>query len=564
MHSRAGSQLPALSRGALCLAGALLAAAPALIQAQVLPRAADPGAAQQRQIEEERRLREQERESRTPAKDPLRLDVPEAPAAAPGAEAVRFVLQEIRFTPSEILSADDLEALAREYRGREISLADLQQLASRINELYRSRGVVTAQAVIPPQDISKGIVIIRLVEGRLGQTRIEGNTTTNESYVTARLPLKTGDLIDLVRLEQALIRFNRTNDVQVTAQLKPGEQFATTDLLVVMTEPPRQELRLFSDNFGVESTGDLRVGAWYLNRSVLGFRDDLSVFVTHAEGQDSYSGTYGFPFNPWGGRISLGYFVDKTEIKNGVLASLNITGKSEARVLSVRQPTFVGPSAQLDVVLGARDSDISNKIDGVPLTQLDTKDGSIGLEGQIFESRANWFASYVYTSGHAETPERDDFQINRGALRHNRDFGGGLSFRGNLAWQQSNDLLPANQQFFIGGEGSVRGYPTGLLSGDTGYVLNLELHHPLVAAAVGSAPLAVTGFLFVDHGEVKPFRAAGSLLPEKEHLTGGGGGVHISVGKHVYGRLTYGYGFTEVPTLARQYEVTFQLVASLF
>src|SRR5690606_16733249 len=120
-----------------------------------------------------------------------------------------------------------------------------------------------------------------------------------------RIGLKPGELVDLPTLEQDLIRFNRTNDVQLRAELKPGTVFATSDLEIKVEEPPRHDLRFTLDNAGSSSTGKWRTGLAYLNRSLLGFRDDLSVSTTHAHGQESYSVAYGIPINRSGGRLAL-------------------------------------------------------------------------------------------------------------------------------------------------------------------------------------------------------------------------------------------------------------------
>jgi hemolysin activation/secretion protein len=549
-----------MRQAALAL-GVLLCAAQAGAQ---VPPAADPGAIQQRMMDDLMRRQELEREQRKPVTEPLRREAP-SPAVLPGAEAVRFMVREIRFTKSEILGADELEAVAQEFRGRELSLADLQKLAARINELYKRKGVVTAQAIVPPQDVTTGVVTIRLVEGRLGAVRIKGNDSTEESYVAARLGLKPAELMDLVLLEAALVRFNRTNDAQLRVELAPGERFATTDLSVLMSEPPRHDLRLSFDNMGSAATGHERTGLSYLNRSLLGYRDDLSLSMTQATGQFSHSVSYGFPFNTWGGRLSLGYYKDKTAIRNGLLATLKITGESVARVVSVRQPTIVDNRMQIDIVGGGKTRRSYNWIDNVLLQRTDTEDRNLGVEAHLFGAQSNWFASYIRYDGNALVTQREGFRIERGALRHNRNLVDGLSFRGNLAWQATQQvLLPSSEQFFIGGEGSVRGYPVGVYAGDTGHTLNLELHHPLLAANAATGGLGATGFLFADHGRVKPYRAPGSTLKAYESLTGVGWGMNVAMGKAAYARLTFGYGVTEVPNQPRNYEITLQFVASAF
>jgi hemolysin activation/secretion protein len=551
-----------MTHAGLLFGAAILCSAQAFAQ---VPPAADPGAIQQRMMDDLMRRQELERERRKPVAEPLRRDVPEPAAAQPGPEAVRFMVREIRFSKSEILSADELDAVARDFRGRELSLADLQQLAARINELYKSKGVVTAQAIVPPQDVSSGVVTIRLVEGRLGKLHIKGNESTNESYVADRVGLKPHDLMDLAALEAALVRFNRTNDAQLRVELAPGERFATTDLSVLMTEPPRHDMRLTFDNLGSAPTGKERTGLSYLNRSLLGFRDDLSLSATQATGQFSQSVSYGFPFNPWGGRVNLGYYKDKTAIRNGLLATLKITGESAARVVSLRQPTIVSNAMQIDVVAGGKTRRSYNWIDNVLLQRTDTEDRNLGVEAQLFDEQSNWFAGYIHYKGDAQITQRENFGIDRGSVRHNRNLSEGLAFRGNLAWQSTKQvLLPSSEQFFIGGEGSVRGYPVGVYSGDTGHTLNLELHHPLVAASADTGGLGATGFFFADRGRVKPYRAPNSTLKAYESLTGLGWGANITMGKAAYARVTFGYGVTEVPNQPRNYEITLQFVASVF
>ncbi len=546
------------------LVAAMLASAQALAQQPVIPPGADPGAIQQRQIEEERRRREAERERFRPS-EPVKRDALERPAAPPPADAVRFLVRDIEFTPSAILSAVELEAIAAEFRGRQLTLADLQQLAERVNALYRAKGVVTALALIPPQDVSSGVVRVRLVEGRVGRISIEGNASTRADYIADRLRLEPADLVDLDRLEQALVRFNRSNDVQLRAELRPGREPGTTDLQIGVSEPPRHDLRLTLDNSGSSSTGVWRGGISYLNRSLLGYRDDLSLSLTKTGGQDSRAYGYGFPFNTWGGRLNLARYEDKTAIRHGLLESLRITGESNASVLSLRQPAYVGEHAQVDVLAGAKKRSSSNWIDGVFLQRTRTSDRNLGAEVQSFGEKARWLASYARYWGQATVIERTKFAIDRGALRHSRELGSGWSFRGNLSWQATRDRnLPSSEQFFLGGEGSVRGYPVGTRAGDRGYALNLELHHPLYRVSEEGRQLNATGFFFADHGSVKPFLPPNSSLPADERLRSIGWGLQATLDTRVHARITFGYGLRDIPLSPRHYQVHFQLVASVF
>jgi hemolysin activation/secretion protein len=552
-------------------AAAMLAAAQAAAQAPIVPPSADPGALQQRQIDEERRRQDAERERRRPSTEPvIRQDAPAPRAPGSGADTLRFLVREIRFTPSELLKAEELEAIAREFRGRELTLSELQGITGRVNDLYKSKGIVTAQAAIPPQDVSEGIVQVRLIEGRVGKLNVDGNATTREGYVTSRLSLKPTELIDLQRLEQAIVRYNRTNDTQMRAELKPGAEFGTTDVYVTLAEPARHDLRLSLDNSGSPTTGRWRESLNYANRSLLGYRDELTVSTSVSDGHHGASLGYSVPFNTWGGRISYAFYDDATRIKNGPLQTLNITGESTANIFTVRQPVVVEEKVQFDLLGGAKKRVSSNYVDTTFLQRTETVDRNLGGELQLTDGPSYWLANFTRAWGYADVlnVSRTEYRIDRANLRHTRELPGGLSLHANLSLQSSpQQSLPSSEQLFIGGEGSVRGYDVGAFSGNHGYTLNLELHHPLMAAKAGedvSQGVQATGFFFVDYGVTFPFRPPNTGLRPYERLSSVGWGVNASLGRHWYGRATFAYGLVDLPLMARNYTLLFQAVASAF
>lgn len=543
------------------LVAGILVACPAW--AQVI----SPGALQQLRIDEEERRRQIERIEQRQAADPVIEKPAETAVPKEDPAAVRFFVREIRFSPSKIFSAGELAELARAYEGREHTLASLQQLVQEVNDAYRQRGVVTAQALIPPQNVSAGIVEIRLVEGHLGSLLFDGNASTADGYIANRIGLKPGDLVDLPSLEADLLRFNRTNDVQLQAQLAPGKAFATTDLRLKVIEPSRHLLRVQVDNGGSRSTGEWRGGLTYINRSVLGHRDEFSLATTQSGGQESYSIGYTIPASRSGGRLGLAYYQDHTEIRHGPFKSLDITGKSESTVLTFRQPVHLGKASQVDLVAGARSRRTDNWISGIFLTSSDSLDASIGAEAQYADASGYWAGGYSYTRGSAEVVERSDYWYGRGWLRHLQRLENDRSLVGSLSFQNtSKPLLPSSEQFIIGGEGSVRGYPVGTWAGETGYTLSAEYHHPLGGMLLGDGVtrLDAQGFFYVDYGHVRPYRPPNTILRSHEQLASIGWGVNAKIGKQTNVRLVLSYAPDNIPDpMSSRFAVSFQYVMSL-
>ncbi|NLT67751.1 MAG: ShlB/FhaC/HecB family hemolysin secretion/activation protein [Acidobacteria bacterium] len=544
------------------LIGVILAACPAL--AQVVT----PGALQQLRIEEDERQRRMERLDQQQSAEP-KVEVPaEGPAIKPDPDAVPFFVRRIQFTKSEIIRTDELEKLAADYQGREQTLPRLQALAAAVNDEYRKRGVVTAQAVIPPQDVSAGIVEIRLVEGRLGNILLKGSNSTSTAYVLKRIGMKPGDLVDLQRLERDLLRFNRTNDVQLQAQLAPGTAFSTTDLRLFMREPSRHSLRTFVDDGGGFSTGEYRGGVTYSNRSLFGYRDDLSLSTVQSDGQHSYSIRYGLPFNRSGGRVALAYYQDHTEIRHGSYSSLDISGESRSVVFSLRQPVYLGRFGQIDLLGGAKARRNKTWISDIFVAGTDTIDGSIGIEAQRADSHGYWVGSYSFTTGSARAEERSDYWHGRGWVHRRQYLTDRWSAVGSFSWQNTaRRMLPASEQFIIGGEGTVRGLPVGTYGGNSGLTLSAELHHPIVTIfpGDGDAPLEFNGFLFFDFGHVRIYRPPDSTAVLNEQLSCIGWGFNLAFSRYAVAKAGFSYGMNAIPeAMGRQNALFFQVTANIF
>jgi hemolysin activation/secretion protein len=329
----------------------------------------------------------------------------------------------------------------------------------------------------------------------------------------------------------------------------------------VVAEPPRWEVRATLDNTGTPATGRNRAGLAYENRSVLGYRDNLVLSTTHADGQASDILTYAVPINTWGGRLTYAFSQDRTAVVNGPTASLNIKGEAAAHILAVRQPTYVSERWQLDALAGGKSRYTSNWIDTVFLQRVDTSDVNVGAELQSFEPRTYWAVSFNHYRGQMNSGiDNAVYSIERGNARINQELPKSFTLRGSVSWQATrHQNLPSSELFFIGGEGTVRGYDTGTLAGDYGWFTNLELHHPL---DLGISDVGTSAFVFTDYGNVTPFRPPNSTLSGHDHLTSVGFGANLALGRAFYGRVTVGYGLTEVNNATRPYVVTFQVAAT--
>lgn len=555
------SMAPLLALAGLCCAVSAQAQTPPV----QLPPSLDPGAIQRQTIEQQKKLLEEERQRsrRESGASPLERGAAESKDGAAVTSAARVTVKRIEFSSSAILPEAELKKIAADYEGKEVGFADLQALVARVNALYKARGAVAAEAVIPAQDVSGGVIQIRLIEGKISDYKLQGNDSTEASYVLGRMHDGPGALVDVARLERDLIWFNRTNDVQLKATLKPGQAFATTDVDLTVQEPSRHSLSLFADTAGSRSTGEYRAGAVYSNHSLLGYRDELTVSTTQSRGYDGRALSYAVPVNTWGGRFSLGYNDDRTRIKYGPFSALNVSGKAESWMASLRQPVWVDQRTLLAASFGVVDRRSLTFIQSVRLQKVETVDFSLGLDGMRSDDSGIWSGGFNVTMGDAHSPEHLGYTVMRGNLERDQDLGRGFEGRVNVGWQATrNERLPSSAQFFLGGVGTVRAYSNSYYSGIEGYVLNLELRRALDLRAVvpGTLTPDLTVLGFLDRGQTRP------KGPGMQNITlqSVGAGFEMRISPRFFARLTVGQQMFHRPEEPRSVRVDASVVLALF
>lgn len=217
----------------------------------------------------------------TPPAVPPPVVVP-PPIAAPGAAAggASFELRRVRFAGATVFSDAELQAIAAPDIGRRVTLADLEALAQRVTAHYRAWGYLLAQAIVPVQEVTGGVVEISVLEGRLGKVHIEldPQTPIGEAQVREfvdRLPV--GRPLREDTLTRVLMLLSDLPGVRAEAALGAGEAPGSTDLTITVGPRRRWDLNFDADNYGLQSTSLYRVGAAGRWHSPLGVGDNLDL-----------------------------------------------------------------------------------------------------------------------------------------------------------------------------------------------------------------------------------------------------------------------------------------------
>ncbi|MCX2981769.1 ShlB/FhaC/HecB family hemolysin secretion/activation protein [Halieaceae bacterium IMCC14734] len=487
------------------------------VSSQVLPPAIDPAGQEQDLMRREQILRqreelleqtrEQEEETSVEAQSEL--------------DEETFVLTSVRFSQSELLSEDELRSLVEPYIGQETGLSDLNRLVAAINGLYRQKGIFTAAALLPQQEVDNGTVVIRLVEGQLGDVLVEGNSYVAEDFVEGWLNPAEGErLEDMNLLEVDILRYNRVNDSRLQAELRAGKAFGLTDLVLRVDEVAQNNLQVFADNYGFESSGEEEVGAIYRRYGLISGADRAWVYALATEGNLAFSANYNAPLKASRWRLGSTVSLNETEVVSGDFKDVSVEGSSNSISL---ESSFLAHSATnrwINLLGTAYYSNSESTVAGEIISDYEIVRLDAGADFTWVGSGWQWSArqmfGWVSTKNKAVADSDQDFMMLSGDSSIFYRLGAsnwyGLA---QFDYQYTDeDLIPGAVAYSMGGATSVRGYKAGFISGDSAFRLSLEAHYGGFQLFGGN----VDAFLFYDAGKVyaldltQPAQAVGAGL----------------------------------------------------
>lgn len=445
---------------------------------------------------------------------PRAIDKPEAPtaeAATSVPDGVKFMLRSIVFSPSELLSAEALTALAQPLIGQSVGMTQLRTLVSQVNAMYQQKGVSTAEAVLPPQELQDGEVRILLVEGRLGKVELQGQTSLSSAYVLDRLKVPEGQLADTGVLSRSVRRFNATNDAQVNLTLRPGSEFGRTDVLVDLQEQPRNQLRLLVDNFGNPATGARQVTSSYRRLSSVIEGDRLDVYAINTEAVLTGRVAYDIPIGNDGLRV--GVSAARNRISYTLAGTQGLTYAADARTesLDLAYPLLLTDRQLIRLLSSLNQSHSTALIGGETSSITRVAHGNIALQGDLEADgwRASWSVGQTWlqwqnklaVNGSSVPPLRDSY--NDVSLTALASVTANAYLRLNASARVAPSGLPASERYLLGGVSTLRGYAAGSLNGTSGSATSLELHREWrVTPESGPGTHLLDAFVFVDQGRV--------------------------------------------------------------
>ena len=416
-------------------------------------------------------------------------------------------------TPDDLKQVEQLIQKLKDVEYNQgLTIGQLQEIVDNVTRFYRSKGFILAQAYIPAQTISNGVVIVQVLEGTLNDVVVEGNTRYSDAALIAPFADLVGLPVVKQPLESALLELTDFPGISAFGVFRPGKDIGSSQLVIKVQKEKIADLSLSADNYGSDYTGKYRGIINYSLYNAFASQDRLfgNIYKTFQPsngvyGSISYEAAIVNNRNIFGINASRNNFT--LEERQG---SVPGDGKTSQGGLYFRHTlkrsrasnqylklAFFRKRADINLFKAPyqepfRD-DLAVASAEVQFDSLAPKSAGInmgyfryshGFEGILGVPKAG-----EETMGKLNPDAKPNFnKVESGYTRY-QSIDSANSLLLSLRGQFSNDVLASLEQMAIGGPDSVRAYPVAKYLRDRAYVATIEW----VAKAPGAADVPVFG-----------------------------------------------------------------------
>lgn len=410
----------------------------------------------------------------------------------------KVAIKGFRFQGNTLLSDAQLQAVVKPWTNTSITFGDLKDVTAAIQNLYAKNNRI-AQAIAPPQDISQGIILIQITEGKLGAVVVEPLTKNSELRVNAENAKKyilikneSGQFIDVEPIQRGVSLLNELPGVQASGEFFAGQTFGESNFRIKLNDGPLFSGQASLSNFGSTSTGNGQVIANLSVNNPSGLGDQATLDAIQSLGSTYAQAGYSIPVGHQGWRIGAqaNYLIFETLSS---VSTPQVQGNASTVGANLTYALVRGPKNNTNLRFSIDDRNYSNSQLGENISQYQITSMSAGVSGNYFDTPSSVLSySATLTSG--------NLRINNLTQAGQDETGPGtagsyqklaftlsrtqeLTMLPRTSWlvsvygQFANKNLNSAEQIYLGGPFGVRAYPVGQGGGSQGAIFSTELQH---------------------------------------------------------------------------------------
>ncbi|MYM62679.1 ShlB/FhaC/HecB family hemolysin secretion/activation protein [Pseudomaricurvus sp. HS19] len=468
-------------------------------------------------------------------------------------------IRDYQFSGNQVFPLEKLQAIAADFRSRQVSFADLERLRTTITQAYIAAGMVNSGALIPDQEVAGGVVRVLIVEGYLAEVSAHTDGRLRTAPIEQQI-LRAGTPLNVFALEEELQLLQQDPRIErFQAQLLPGDTpgEARLDLGIEEARPWQFNITLANDE--PVAIGEEALTLGFMHYNLLGFSDELGIWATKTEGLEKADAFYRIPINSYGTTVGVAWSESHSEVVPKPFDALQIEGESSTFTGEVQHPLWRHPDSTMRLFLKAEARRSYTSLLGFGFTFTPGPEEGLARArvvriGQDYTHRSPQRVLALRTTlstgldvDNATIHDDDDipdgeflsalvqFQLaQRMALFDS-------TLIGRLDAQWSDSPLLGMEQLAIGGKRTVRGYVENGLVADNGVIASLEWRIPVWRSGDGSSTLQFAPF--ADYGQ--GWNSAGED-PVDDQLASIGAGLLFSSGHRYRAEVWYGEALEEM------------------
>ena len=424
---------------------------------------------------------------------------------------ISFTIKSWSFEGAKAFSPKELIKQVKDFDKKEIRFDDLSDIVASIEGFYESKGRI-ATVTIPPQDVTKGQLLVSVVEAKVGHVKIEKSGTSRVSHnkikSTIGSYLPKGSIYDAESLNRGLLLADDLPGVSMTGFLQSGEQDDEVDLILKTSQESPFIGDLGIDNAHARSLGAYRATMAVSLVSPFHLGETIGLQTLKSEGSRYGRFSLGMPLGSRGLRMSvygskLGYNVITDE-----LAALDIEGEVDELGLTLRYPLIrtrkgnLYSTYKLDhrIYLSSVAQIVQKhySIDGISLNlsgnvfdtiwggggnsaSLGVLHGRVSAKGSTLMNEG-YHSLFKYSVSRQQTisEKLSLFVSLSGQITQDVSTSSLHSInRDNNQVDKVEDFLDSAESFSLGGINGVRAYPSGEATGSEGRLFSGEFRYLL-------------------------------------------------------------------------------------
>jgi len=183
----------------------------------------------------------------------------------------------------EYLSAEQLQLLQvtlnayLEAKNYQLTFAEIESAANLATRHLRDQNFMLALAAVPPQEVEAAVIHLRVFLGILESAQAKLNQRYKSNAIERVFKNSLDKPLETLSTESTLLRINDMPGMRAIARFKPGKAMGTTAMAVEVQQEKPIDGYARADNYGLESTGDIRLLGGLAVNNITGHLDRLMI-----------------------------------------------------------------------------------------------------------------------------------------------------------------------------------------------------------------------------------------------------------------------------------------------